>query len=159
MRRNRAFNNNRASFSFTLINGRCLLVAEYVPIEQKLNIEQNEKPRILIVDDEEDICDFMKTFLENKGFNVDIAFRGYEAFLKIIEINYAAIISNIKMPGMNGIELLKMAKMLRKDLIFIIQTACHDLEEEALKWGAAAFVKKPVILDELQHTVRRLVCK
>jgi len=113
--------------------------------------------RILFVDDEESQRKAIGGFLEKKGFHIKTCSDG-EAALEIIKNEpWDIILSDLKMPGMNGIELLRQAKQLVPDLVFILFTAYGTVEGavEAMKLGAFEFVTKPVDLDVLEIMINK----
>jgi two-component system NtrC family sensor kinase len=79
---------------------------------------------VLVVDDEPDIRDTLAEILEHDGFLVDIASSGQEALERIATADYDAVLSDIRMPGMNGMELFRRLKDTGSDLVdrFIVVT-------------------------------------
>ncbi len=114
--------------------------------------------RVLIVDDEEDIGSMLQRHFRFEGYEVDTAICGDEALEALEKTNYDIVISDIMMPGMTGIELLKI---VRRDFPFvkmIMMTGFVKLEFalEALKLGAETMVLKPFPdLVELEQAVTR----
>ena len=111
--------------------------------------------RILIVDDEETLCEVLKLNLENEGYDVDIAFSAEQALTLDLQ-NYALILLDIMMGEISGI---KMAKMLKADVntagIPIIFTTARDTEDDmvmGLNIGADDYIMKP-------YTVRNVVAR
>ena len=102
--------------------------------------------KILIVDDEIDICDCMKKFLSLKGHGVDIAINGIEAVDKIRQNRPHVIFLDVFMPGMNGFDVLKEIKKIDSSIKVIIVTAVRNeqLFKEAFKIGASEFICKPI---------------
>lgn len=112
--------------------------------------------RILIVEDEETLAASLRRVFTKEGYSVDITADG-ESGLEIIEKNsYDLIITDIILPGMNGIELLRKIKEREPDQIVIIITAYASLETavEALRAGAYDYVIKPIIHEEIKQIVR-----
>ena len=102
-------------------------------------------PRMLIVDDERDICECLQEFFSMKGFAVVSAFSGEEALTKLKEGTADVILLDILLPGLSGLEVLKRAKEIAPRAKVIMVTALDqvDLREEARKYGAVAYVTKP----------------
>ncbi len=115
--------------------------------------------RILVVDDEEIIRDSISFILEKEGFSVDQAANGREGLDKLLANSYDLVISDIEMPRMNGIDLLKNAINLSPDLTFIIITAFGSLDTaiSALRAGASDYILKPIEFDELTIKINRLL--
>ena len=111
--------------------------------------------RILIVDDEETLCEVLKLNLENEGYDVDIAFSAEEALALDLK-KYSLILLDIMMGGISGI---KMAKMLKADVttadIPIIFCTARDTEDDmimGLNIGADDYIMKP-------YTVRNVIAR
>ena len=66
--------------------------------------------KILVVDDEVDVCDVLRQFLEDEEFEVDVANDGEQALVILDEFNPHCVLLDVRMPGLNGIETLKMIK-------------------------------------------------
>jgi len=114
---------------------------------------------ILVVDDEERICSKIKNGLErlSDNYNIFTANSGMEALTQIENEMFDIMITDIRMPGMDGIELLKKAKDLNDDLQTIILTGHGDLNNaiEALRLGATNYIKKPVSFEVLHYTIEK----
>ncbi|MFC1491580.1 response regulator [Nitrospinota bacterium] len=111
--------------------------------------------KILVVDDEQDLLDFMKPALEKKGYEVETASSGEEALEKVKEHRPHLMLLDIRMPGMGGIETLKQAKEIDPRLGVIMVTAVHDEEvaKRAMEFGAHDYVTKPIDFNYLNLTV------
>ncbi len=112
--------------------------------------------RLLIVEDEDTLRESLKRVFLREGFDVEVC-DSSEAALKILEGgSYELIITDIILPGMNGIELLKKCRELVADQLAIIVTAYASLETavEALRAGAYDYIVKPVIHEEIKRIVR-----
>ena len=111
--------------------------------------------RLLVVDDEVDICDFVKNFFKERNFDVFVAYNGSEA-LSIVETSRPDIVLlDIVMPGIDGIETLKMIKKIDNEVKVIMVTAVEDTEKanEAKRYGAVEYITKPLLLEQLERTV------
>jgi two-component system NtrC family response regulator len=113
--------------------------------------------RILFVDDEESQRRAIGGFIEKKGMHVKTCPDGASALELIRNEPWDIVLSDLKMPGMSGLELLKEAKKLVPDLIFILFTAYGTVEGavEAMKLGAFDFITKPVDLDILEIMINK----
>lgn len=112
--------------------------------------------RLLIVEDEEVLCESLKRVLQREGYTVD-AVNNAEAAVEIFEDGfYDLIITDIILPGITGIELLKKIKERLPEQIVIIMTAYASLDTavEALRSGAYDYVVKPVMHEEIKQIVR-----
>ena len=111
--------------------------------------------KIVVVDDEVEICDFVKSFFKERNFEVFTAYNGEEA-LNLIEVeNPQIVLLDIKMPVMDGIEVLKEIRKRDNPSRVIMVTAIEDTEklEEAKSFGAAGYITKPLSLEQLEHSV------
>jgi DNA-binding NtrC family response regulator len=112
--------------------------------------------RLLIVEDEETLCESLKRVLSREGYVVDVAYSA-ESALDIFDAGfYDVIITDIILPGITGIELLKRVKEQLPEQIVIITTAYASLETavEALRTGAYDYVVKPVMHEEIKQIVK-----
>ncbi len=110
-------------------------------------MQQTATPRVLIVDDEEDLCQYLKLMISKKAnYEVDIATDGAAAFEKIKGERFNLVISDINMPKMNGIELLNNIKNYDPDIEVIMLTGKSSLETAvlALQHNAFDYIEKPV---------------
>lgn len=80
------------------------------------------KKKILIIDDDKEICDELKEILEDEGYSVEISLDGLEGFEMIEKNDYDIILQDIKLPGLDGVELLKKTKSINNKIKIIILT-------------------------------------
>jgi heterodisulfide reductase subunit A len=106
---------------------------------------ERKKFRILVVDDELVVRDSLKEWLDVEGYFVDMAASGAEALQKLDETQFHLMLLDIKMPGMDGVELLEKAKAAHPDLLVVMMTAYATVETavEAMKIGALDYLVKP----------------
>jgi len=111
--------------------------------------------KLLAVDDEIDVCDFVKSFFEERGFEVFTALDGMEALRVLHRAKPDIILLDVRMQGIDGIETLKRIKEINKKVKVIMVTAIEDQDkvDEAMKLGAVAYVTKPLVLETLESTV------
>jgi two-component system response regulator PilR (NtrC family) len=116
--------------------------------------EEGDKGLILIVDDEKSMCELLSVVLEKEGYTVDTATNG-EAALKLFEKGqYDLVLEDLKMPGMDGIELLRKMKEIDSQAVVMVMTAFSSWETavEAMRLGAHDYIRKPfdnVVVKEL----------
>ena len=103
------------------------------------------KPRILIVDDEKDARDILSSILEDEGFLVETGAGGEEALSLLESDRFDLLITDMKMPRISGIDILKKAKQLDPSIEGIVMTGYASLDGavESLKLGATDFLTKP----------------
>jgi putative nucleotidyltransferase with HDIG domain len=117
--------------------------------------------RILIVDDEELICRLLAQRLTSEGYACVTANNGREALSHFYKDTFSLIISDIRMPEMDGIEFLKRVKDLNPNMMVIMVTAYPELDMavEAMRLGAYDFIIKPADLDLILLSVRKALEK
>lgn len=115
-----------------------------------------DKITILIVDDEESVRDSLYNWFIDDGYLVECAENAKKALLKLEEKDFDIILADIKMPGMDGLEMHRRIKALNKEPIFIVMTAFASVDTavQALKDGAYDYVTKPFDPDDLSHLIR-----
>ena len=114
------------------------------------------KISILIVDDEESVRDSLYNWFLEDGFRVECAENAKKALTILESAEFDIILADIKMPGMDGLEMLRRIKSLKSDAIVIVMTAFAtvDTAVKALKDGAYDYVTKPFDPDDLTHLIR-----
>ncbi len=118
-----------------------------------------EKKKILIVDDEEGIRLLYKEELEDQGFEITVASTGNEALKKLDRSHVDLVLLDIKMPGMDGVEVLRLIKEHNKDLPVILCTAYPHYKQEFGTWASEAYVIKSSNLKELKEKVKEVLAK
>ena len=115
-----------------------------------------KKISILIVDDEESVRDSLYNWFIEDGYRVECAENAKKALLMLESDQFDIILADIKMPGMDGLEMLRRIKAFRKESIVIVMTAFAtvDTAVKALKDGAFDYVTKPFDPDDLTHLIR-----
>jgi two-component system nitrogen regulation response regulator NtrX len=121
----------------------------------------NMAQTILVIDDEKAIRKALIEILTFEGFKVDEAADGVEGLKKIQENNYDCILCDIKMPKMDGIEVLEKAKEEKPDVPFIVISGHGNIDTavEAVKKGAFDYISKPPDLNRLLITIRNAMDK
>ena len=113
--------------------------------------------RILVVDDEEGIRQLYQEELEEEGYKVELAERGEEALEKISKAKPDAVILDLKMPGMGGLEVLERIREQYKDLPVIISTAYGEYKSDLTTWASDAYVVKRADLTELKRVIKKFL--
>ncbi len=108
--------------------------------------------RILVVDDEQEVCDMLKKFLTKREHTVFMALDGEEALSIVKEERPHIVLLDIRMPKMSGMECLKLIKEIDKEVGVIMITAVKEEEigKQALKLGAFDYITKPLSLKYLE---------
>lgn len=110
---------------------------------------------VLIVDDEEEFATTLAKRMATRGLEADVAFSGDEALKQVEAKKYDAVLLDLAMPGMDGIETLKGMLNINPDLQIIMLTGAATVSKgvEAVKLGAFEFLEKPVKLEALVDTI------
>lgn len=113
-------------------------------------------PKVLLVDDEKDFIEMLSERMKNRDLDVNTATSASEAITMAKDGNYDAIVLDLKMPGMDGVEALKALKLINPDLQVILLTGHGTLEKgiEAMKFGAMDFLEKPADVDMLVRKIK-----
>lgn len=115
--------------------------------------------RILLVDDDHAQRSLLQSFLETQGFVTQQAASGEAALQLLLEGKFAMMISDVRMPGMSGLETLRRVRQKHPDLPVLLVTAFADIRSAvtAMRDGAVNYLAKPIDLDELIVTVRKAI--
>lgn len=116
-------------------------------------------PKILVIDDEESMCNFMEIMLTKEGYEVEVTESGRDGIERLKRRNFDLVITDLNMPEMSGIEVLKEIRSFKdgQDLILMTAYASVDSAIEAMKEGAADYITKPFKVDEIKLIIARLV--
>jgi response regulator RpfG family c-di-GMP phosphodiesterase len=122
-----------------------------------MSLLPEDRPRILVVDDEKVIRDMLADFLGMEGYHVRTAEDGTSALTELSKCHYDLVISDLKMPRMGGIALLEEIGKTAPSSLTVIMTGFGTVETaiDAMKRGAYDYVLKPFKLDEVVHVVQR----
>jgi len=118
-----------------------------------------ETPRILIVDDDPGQRSLLNSFLRTQGFETALADSGERALEMLRAGKFAMMISDVRMPGLSGLETLRRARQEHATLPVLLVTAFTDIRDAvaAMRDGAVNYLPKPIDLDELLNSVRQAV--
>ncbi len=111
---------------------------------------------ILVIDDDKDVCEFLKKVLTEDGYNVDILTNPNRALHKMKAKTYHLIVLDLKMPHIRGEDLLKQIRKVNSDISVIVLTAYPSVDSavQTLRNNACDYLKKPFKIDELRGTIR-----
>ena len=119
------------------------------------------KTNVLVVDDEKTVCKSCKRILTQEGYNVDVALSGEEALSKVKANGFDVVITDWKMPEIDGLELARRIKSENPDIAVILITGYPSLDTsiEAIRSGVSDYVPKPFTPEELSDVVVRALMK
>lgn len=117
--------------------------------------------KILVVDDEQTVCNSIKKILSRKGYVVENSLNAEEAMIKMKNTSYDLVITDMKMPKISGLELLEIVKDYYPELEVVLITgyASVDTAIEAIKLGASDYLPKPFTPDELLEVAEKAIKK
>jgi DNA-binding NtrC family response regulator len=117
--------------------------------------------RILIVDDDRAICDYMQTLLERDGYQVKTLSDPTQVEEEVRGGGYHLIILDLMMPKLDGIEVLKRIRKIDTDIAVVIFTGFPNLESavQSMKLDAVDYIKKPFNVDEFREVLGRVMSK
>ena len=112
---------------------------------------------ILVVDDEKFFRDLMSNILEEEGYQIHVVENGEQALAACLEGRYRVVVMDLVLPDIMGTEVLAMVRQKDPDIAVIMVTAYASMESaiEALKAGAYDYIKKPIVKEDLLHSVQR----
>lgn len=115
--------------------------------------------KILVVDDEEGARDLFHTILTDEGYDVSLANGGEEALVLFKSNPFNLVITDIKMPVMDGLQLLQEIRKMGSKTDVIMVTAYGEVESylKAMSLGAAEYINKPIRIKELKRIVHKIL--
>ncbi len=121
--------------------------------------ESTSVPKILVVDDEVKMCFTLTKLFELSNYSVAVAHNGLEALDKVDSFQPHCILLDIRMPQMNGVEVLKKVKLEHPEIVVIMTTAVvtEESREECLKIGAAEYLVKPIDFKKLLEVIKNRI--
>jgi len=134
---------------------------ELRPDVSRIELPPESSRRVLVVDDEGAIRLALTRFLGTRGYHVEAAESGKAALALLDHGKFTAMLCDVRMPGMTGLDVLKRALVADPDLAVVMLTAVNDAPTatEALSRGAYDYLVKPVELPDLQHALERALHK
>jgi len=116
-----------------------------------------DKPKILIVDDEANARAALAEILKQEGYGVETAADGFKALAKLVEFEPDLVVTDLKMPGMDGVELLRKVKELDAETPVVLMTAFGAVETavSAMREGAADYLTKPIDYKQLTRVLNK----
>lgn len=114
--------------------------------------------KVLLIEDEKKIADFVRKGLQEQGFAVDVALEGEEGFYLASQQSYDVVVLDIMLPGRDGLSILRALRQQSNSVPVILATARGELDErlEGLNLGADDYLTKPYYVDELAARIHAL---
>ena len=120
---------------------------------------ETDKKRILIVEDDEEMRSLLKDFFMEEGFEIDAVSNGSEAFRRLVKEPFDLVITDIRMPGLTGLDILPGIKKLQPETSIIVITAfgSEEVHRRAFERGATAYLEKPIHFHKLRELINEMV--
>ena len=117
--------------------------------------------RIMIIEDDEEMRSLLKDFLEEEGLETDSVNNGADALGKLSKDHFDLILTDIRMPGLTGLDILPRIRRLKPKTPIIVMTAygSDDVRRRSLERGATAYLEKPILLTQLRTLIREMVSR
>ncbi len=117
------------------------------------------KKRIMIIEDDSEMRSLLIDFLRDDGYEVDSAGNGSEALLKLTQGPFDLIISDIRMPGLTGLDILPGIKKLQPQVSIMVITAfgSEEIYRRSIEKGVTAYLEKPICFNKLGALIHRII--
>ncbi|HBQ20717.1 MAG: Fis family transcriptional regulator [Deltaproteobacteria bacterium GWA2_38_16] len=121
----------------------------------------DHKPKILVVDDEESLREFLEIMLKREGYDIATAPDGDQAIKLLTKKSFDMVITDLQMPKIHGMQVLAKAKEIDPELVVLVITAFGSTESavEAMKLGAYDYITKPFKIDEIKLIIKKALEK
>ena len=120
---------------------------------------ESMKLKMLVVDDDQDVCDYLQDVLTREGHRVSTLVKPMDALLEVKEGRYQIVLLDIRMPELDGIQLLRQIRAIDSDVCVIIMTAYPSVDSaiDTMKADAFDYLRKPFDNDQLRDVIQRAV--
>jgi DNA-binding NtrC family response regulator len=128
-----------------------------IDLDQLIGTLKKEKLKVLLVDDEKEFVESLSERLELRNLDAEVVYDGEQALKAVEEGSHDVMVLDLRMPGIDGIEVLRQVKKTKPDMQVVVLTG-HGTdkdEREAKRLGAYAYMKKPVDIDTLVGTLHK----
>jgi len=117
--------------------------------------------RIMIIEDDEEMRSLLKDFFEEEGFETDSVSNGVDALRMLSKDHFDLVITDIRMPGLTGLDILPRIRRLKPETPIIVMTAygSDDVRRRSLERGATIYLEKPIHLSKLRTVIREMVLR
>ncbi len=114
---------------------------------------------VLVIDDDEDICTYLREFLSKEGYSVTAVSKPLDALPAIKDGRHQIVLLDVRMPEVDGVELLREIRSIDSDVCVIVMTAYPSVESavDTMKADAFDYLRKPFELDQLRSVIQRAI--
>lgn len=122
-------------------------------------LAENHKKRIMVIEDDAEMRSLLKDFFKEDGYAVSLAGNGAEAFKKLHKETYDLIITDIRLPGWTGLDILPGIRKLQPKIPLIVITAfgSEEIYSRAVEKGATAYLEKPICFNKLGVLIHEMI--
>jgi len=115
--------------------------------------------RVLIIEDDEEMRSLLKDFFAEEGFETDSVGNGYDAFGTLTQKIFDVVITDIRMPGLTGLDILPRIKKIQPEVAIVVITAfgTEEVRRKAFERGANAYLEKPIHFQELRGLIHHVI--
>src|SRR5882672_4688850 len=115
------------------------------------------KLRVLVIDDDEDICLYLREFLTREGFKVTTISKPADALVEIRQGRHQIVLLDVRMPGVDGVDLLRQVRAVDSDICVIVMTGYPSVQSavDSMKASAFDYLQKPFDLQSLRTVMDR----
>jgi DNA-binding response OmpR family regulator len=122
---------------------------------------ENPSPntRVLIIEDDEEMRSLLKDFFVEEGFETDSVSNGYDAFGILVKKPFDLVVTDIRMPGLTGLDILPKIRKIHPDVAIVVITAfgTEEVRRKAFERGANAYLEKPIHFQELRDLIHDVI--
>jgi len=124
-----------------------------------MQMKGNRILRILIIEDDEEMRSLLKDSMEEEGFETDSVSNGSDGLRKLVKESFNLIITDIRMPGLTGLDILPGIKKLQPEVPVIVITAfgSEEVYRRSIGRGAAGYLEKPIHTNKLKTLIHEMV--
>jgi CheY-like chemotaxis protein len=121
----------------------------------------NDKKRILVIEDDEEMRALLIEVIEEDGYKTSSVNNGSEAFRRLAKESFDLILTDVRMPGLTGLDILPGIKKLQPEAPIIVITAfgSEEVQRKAFERGANAYLEKPIHFQKLRTLIQELFSK
>ena len=119
----------------------------------------NPMARILVIEDDEEMRSLLEDFLKDEGYEADSANNGSEAFHKLAKEPFDLVITDIRMPGLTGLDILSAVKKFQVEMPVVVITAFggEEVYRRSIARGADGYLEKPIHFHKLKSLIHELI--
>ncbi len=118
-----------------------------------------EKKRMLVIEDDEEMRSLLKDFLEEEGVEIDSARDALEALQKLGARAFDLILTDLRLPGLSGLDIIPSIKRLRPEASIVVITAfgSEEIHRKVLERGATVYLEMPLRFQDLRVNIERII--